>query len=332
MNCTNCGIELSNNEICEDGYYFCNNLCRYTWRQNGKPNPYDSIIASDVHQDITNIDMDFSVNPIGFENREMNIRLSYFTGPKLFLDGIKLKPTRKKILSRNREFEAISNFGKPVKLKLNHRILDFVPKLIIEDKEFRFVRPLKVWEYFWICIPLILLFAGGAIGSLLATAAAFSNSILMRKIKPLFLRYLFTGITSFMALFFYVRFIGFFHPYILNIISPKTVNETLIEFSYLVNNECPQMIDNQTRIDSAKVRDHKILVYYYTLPTQLKSELNSESLKQYLKPQIISNIKNSERMKFIRENDITLVYKYLDKNNSNLFELDVTPSDYNSSK
>jgi hypothetical protein len=329
MNCVNCGIEILKKDVTEDGYYFCNNLCRYTWQKNGKPNPYKTNLTPQIHQNISNIDMDFSINPTGFENRDMRIRLSYFAGPRLYIDGKKLKPTKKKFLSRNREYKATSNFGKQVKLQLKHRILDFVPKLIIEEKEFRFVKPLTVWEYFWISIPMILLFTGGALGALIAGAASFSNSILMRKIKPVFLRYLFTGLTSLVALFFYVKVIGFIHPYISNIISPKSLTEKLKEESIKVNKLCPQFVDADTRMDSSSSFKDSKFIYYYTIPNKIKTELDIDGIKKRLRPQIITKIRNTPEIKFFRDNNITLVYNYFDKNNKKILSIEAEPSDYN---
>ncbi|HEY6436063.1 MAG TPA: hypothetical protein VIY47_05700, partial [Ignavibacteriaceae bacterium] len=163
MNCANCGKLITDENVQEDGYSFCNSVCRYTWRNNGKPDPYTSIEDASLNKILTDFDLNFPAQPPGFEDRGMHIRLSYWRAPKLFIDNKEIKPVKKNIFYRNREFIVASNFGKDVNIKLVHRPLDLMPKLQIEGHKFEIGKQLNKWEYIWICLPSILILIGGAI-------------------------------------------------------------------------------------------------------------------------------------------------------------------------
>jgi hypothetical protein len=328
MNCANCGKLIADKSIDEDGYVFCTGLCRYDWRQKGKPNPISSIKKPDNYQSVTGIDPNFPIEPIGFEKRNLVIHPSYWGAPKLFLDGRQLVPIKKKLFSRSRDYVATSNFGKDVTLRLKHRPLDLVPILYIDGQIFQIARSLTKWEYFWICIPLILMFSGGAIGGMLGGAATYSNSVLMRKLKNVFLRYLFTGTTTVMSIMFYIRFVGFISPYISTLTSPFTIDRQIKEASIEVNKMCPQMLDNETRLDSTNAAQDKTFIFFYTLPNKFKSELNIDAMRQYQTPRLISNIRNNEQLRIVRENQVNMVYKYFDKKHILVLDIRLTPYDY----
>jgi hypothetical protein len=328
MNCANCGNPITDTSITEDSYYFCTGLCRYDWRQKGKPNPFLSFKKPDTVQSVTEVDLDFPIEPVGFEKRNLMVRPSYWIAPKLFLDGKQLVPTKKKFFSRTRDYAAISNFGKNVTLRLKLRPLDLVPILYVDGQLFQIARPLNTWEYLWISFPLILLFSGGAIGGLLGFAATYSNSILIRKLRNVFLRFLFTGATTVMAIIFYIRFVGFVSPYISSLASPFTIDQQIKDASIEMNKICPQMLDNETRLDSTNAAPDKILIYFYTLPNKLKSELNIDAFRQNLTPRLISNIRVNEQLQLVRDNHVTMVYKYFDKKHNNVLEICLAPYDY----
>jgi hypothetical protein len=328
MNCANCGKMIIEGNITEDGYSFCNSICRYTWRQNGKPSPYSSDDDTSLHKILTDFNLNFPVEPPGFENRGMLIRLSYWKAPKLFIDNKELKPVKKNIFYRNRKFLATSNFGNAVSIKLIHRPLDLIPKLQIEGQKFEIGRPLNKWEYIWICLPLILLFIGGAIGSLIGTIAVYSNSILIRKPKSAFLKIFFTGATTIASFWFFIQFIGFTLPFIQYFSPQQSIDEQLKMISAQVNKQCPIVIDAETRLDSTATDTDRMIIYYYTLTQQLKANINIEEARQFLTYQIINYIRTKDEMRFMRENDVNFRYKYHDKEFASVLDILVTKSDY----
>lgn len=327
MNCANCGKPITDDSISEDSYLFCNTLCRYDWRRKGKPNPFASMKKGEGIQSVSEIDLDFPIEPIGFEKRNLMIRPSYWVAPKLFLDGKQLIPVKKKIFSRSRDYAAVSNFGKNVAIRVKRRPFDSVPILYIDGQEIQIARLLTKWEYFWICIPLLLVF-GGAIGGLVGGAAAFSNAILIRKMKQTFLRYLFTGATSAMAVMIYIRIVGFANPYLINFNGQPTIDKQLKEGAIELNRICPKMIDKETRLDSANSLQEKTFTYYYTLINRTQKELDTGALRRSMTPQLIQNIRTNELMQWMRENLVAMVYCYSDKNGVKLLDIHVTPNDY----
>jgi hypothetical protein len=328
MNCANCGKRINDNSTTEDNYIFCNALCRYEWRQKGKPNPFSSLKKTESYQSPIEVDLDFPIEPIGFEKRNLMIRPSYWIAAKVFLDGKQLTPITKKIFSRSRDYSAVSNFGKDVTLRVKHRPLDLVPILYIDGHEFHVGRPLTKWEYFWICIPLLLMIGGGAIGGLLGGAATYSNSLLIRKLKNTFLRYLFTGGTTVMAFLIFIRFVGFVNPYLTNLASPFVLEQQLKDGALVVNRTCPQMVDSETRLDSTNVVKEKTFSYYYTLVNRSKKDIDEVSFRQLLTPNLIQNIRTNEQLRFMRINQVTMVYNYLDKNGVKVLDIQITPYDY----
>lgn len=328
MNCANCGKIVHSPDYTEDGYSFCNSLCRYLWRQNGKPNPHTTSNQSSLHKTLTDFSLDYSLPIPGFEDKEVLIRLSYWVGPKLFVDGKKIKPIQKNILTKNREFVLTSNFGKPVNIKLKHRLLDIVPKVYIDGFEFEIGRQLNVWEYIWICLPLILVFIGGALGGIIGTIAIYSNSILIRKPNRIFLKYLLPGITTLAAFWFYLQSLGLVMPYIESAMLQFSVEKTLQWESETVNKQCPIMVDEVTRLDSSTIGPNKTFVYFYTLTNVEKSNSDIEKMKQFLTYQIIHQVRTNEQLKSMRDKDVNFRYTYQDKNYEQLFEINVTKEDY----
>lgn len=328
MNCANCGKVITVTEFTEDGYSFCNPLCRYLWRQNGKPNPHTSLPQNNLHKTLTDFNLDYSLPIPGFEDKEVMIHLSYWVGPKLLIDNKKIRPFRKNILTKNRQYILTSNFGSTVTIKFKHRPLDLVPRVFIDDVEFQIGRQLNAWEYAWICLPLILIFIGGFLGGLIGTAALYSNSILIRKPKNIILKYLLPGITSLAAFWFYIQSVGFVMPYLETAMMQFSTEHTLKWESEMLNKQCPQMIDDVTRLDSSSTGTNNTFICYYTLLNKEKIDADIEEMKKFLTYQIIHLVKTSEQLKPMRDNDVNFSYNYQDKNYEHLFEIKVSKVDY----
>lgn len=328
MNCANCGKRITDNSISEDNYFFCNTFCRYEWRKNGKPSPFESLKNKQNYISPVEIDLDFPIDPIGFEGRNFFIRPSYWTAPKVFLDGKKLKPKKRKWFTRTRDYSAISNFGKDVNIRIKYRMFDMVPNLYIDQQEFQIAPPLTFWEYIWICLPVVLMFGGGAIGGMIGGLATYTNSILMRKLKNIILRYMFTGLTTFIAYSSFIHFIGFVNPFITNHDLPINFNAQLKKEIAEMNRNCPQMIDEETRLDSMNLVKEKTLQYYYSLVKRSKKDVDINAFSQFLKPNLIQHLRTNEQVRFMRENEVTMVYSYSDKKGIKIVDIPITPHEY----
>lgn len=96
------------------------------------------------------------------------------------------------------------------------------------------------------------------------------------------------------------------------------------------NKKGPQQIDQYTRLDSVSSIGKTNFIYHYTLINIEKSEVNLDTANKYVRPSIIENIKTSPELKIYRDNNITMDYKYYDKNGDFVIDISVTPEIYKS--
>ena len=125
------------------------------------------------------------------------------------------------------------------------------------------------------------------------------------------------------AIFFALFFYGvqqFFKP---------DLESELREVALELNKQSPMEIDQYVRLDSAASKGETNLVYYYTLFDMERSEVNLDTVNKYLRPGIIDNVKINPDLKVFRDNNITLDYRYFDKEGEFVTEISVTPELYN---
>jgi len=88
------------------------------------------------------------------------------------------------------------------------------------------------------------------------------------------------------------------------------------------------MIDQYTRLDNAMALPNNSFQYNYTLINIDKSEVNLDTVKKYIEPNIINNVKTNPDLKIYRENKTTMIYNYRDKNGIFVVRIAVTPEMY----
>ena len=108
----------------------------------------------------------------------------------------------------------------------------------------------------------------------------------------------------------------------------KDLESELKSAALELNKQTPMKIDQYTRLDSASTIGKTNFIYYYTLIEIEKTEVNTDTVNKYIRPNIIENIKNSPELKIYRDNNITMDYKYYDKNGKFAAEISVTPELY----
>lgn len=119
--------------------------------------------------------------------------------------------------------------------------------------------------------------------------------------------------------------------FILYRIQKNTAENIVIELNQTVeelNKITPLKVDEFTRLDSISSFKRKSLTYYYTLLQVNKSEVNIDSIKNYLKPNIIKSVKNSNELKVYKTNNISMNYLYYDLNGEFITAIEVTPELY----
>ena len=333
MKCTNCGKEINpGSAVAEDNYLFCNGICRFEWKSKGKPTPFASQKTGAGPPPAALSEMEFPIDPPGFDNRNMRVRLSYLGAPRLFLDGTELKPAKSRLFSMSREYAAVSNFGRQVPIRIRRRLLDQVPTMSIGGQEFLIARPLTRWEYAWMSLPVLLIvLGGGLIGGAIGAAALLSNSVLMRRMQNPLPRYLLTGATTAMAFFLFFRISSSFLLLLAAAgLSPgsKTVEEELVSAAAEINKKCPYMLDDETRADSLSPGPGKAITYYYTLVKRSAAKLDIPRLQEAVRPAIVRNVQTNPQMVALRKLQVKFFYKYFDRNGSPAFDLTVAPPDY----
>lgn len=103
-----------------------------------------------------------------------------------------------------------------------------------------------------------------------------------------------------------------------------TPNEMLVTVSKEMNKSMPKMVDAETRLDSTSV-ENSTLNYHYTLVNVVKdsTEIDLDEVKNTMKSRAQMNIDTNEAMKDYRENDISLQYIFVDKEQNKVFDYTV---------
>ncbi|TXE10743.1 hypothetical protein ES711_02215 [Gelidibacter salicanalis] len=104
----------------------------------------------------------------------------------------------------------------------------------------------------------------------------------------------------------------------------------LKEAAVQLNKQAPLQVDQFVRLDSAASKGTTNFMYYYTLIDIDKSEVNVDTINKYIKPDLIENIKTHPDLKIYRDHNITMEYKYYDKNGEFATAISVTPDLYKS--
>jgi hypothetical protein len=105
-------------------------------------------------------------------------------------------------------------------------------------------------------------------------------------------------------------------------------DEVLMQSASELNKSCPMMVDGETRLDSATVFPGNAFQYNYTLVNLEKEEINPDTIRKYLEPGIINNVKTNRQMKIFRDHKTTIDYSYKDKNGVFVLKMSVTPDKY----
>lgn len=127
------------------------------------------------------------------------------------------------------------------------------------------------------------------------------------------------GIVAFGLSYFAVQQIFF---------KPATFDKAMMAAAGELNKSCPIMVDQNTRLDNAVALPGNIFQYNYTLVNLSKSEVNIDTVKKYVEPGIINNVKTNPDLKTYRDNKVTMAYNYKDKNGLFVLKISVTPDLY----
>ncbi len=95
-----------------------------------------------------------------------------------------------------------------------------------------------------------------------------------------------------------------------------------------VNKTCPQMIDEETRLQKVELIHPTKIRYEYVLIHLDRKNVDTTRFKQMLWPGILSAVKLDPGLERFRQNNMYFDYRYLDKQNQIIYTFNVVPKRY----
>src|SRR5260221_1169152 len=100
------------------------------------------------------------------------------------------------------------------------------------------------------------------------------------------------GVVAFVLSYFVVQQFFFKTP---------SFDKAMMEAASELNKTCPVMVDKETRLDNAVAMPDNIFQYNYTLVNLNKADVNIDTVKKYIEPGIINNVKTNPDLKNYRD-------------------------------
>jgi hypothetical protein len=95
-----------------------------------------------------------------------------------------------------------------------------------------------------------------------------------------------------------------------------------------MNRGCPFQVDEITVLVNVKALPKKTIQYNYELNDITKAEINLDTVKKYVFPNLLKNTKENPEGQSLRDKQVTFKYNYSDKNGEHVMEYVVTPNMY----
>lgn len=111
----------------------------------------------------------------------------------------------------------------------------------------------------------------------------------------------------------------------------RTIDDDLKEVAASINKTAPQILTEGVRLDSVSAQPGKIFKYNYTLTDDIKENVSPEEIETFkanAKDGALKVIKTSPDIKEFRDNDVTMIYVYYDKNGKQTADFKIAPSEY----
>lgn len=138
--------------------------------------------------------MRFPISRSGFEGQDLAVETAgFFSGARVLHNG---NPVER----RKGRFAVRSNSGREVLIQLKSNFVDPIPKVIFGEETIVLARPLTWYEYIWIGLPVLLVFAGGALGAIVGVTATYTSARIIRSGRGAFAKYALTGLVTILAL------------------------------------------------------------------------------------------------------------------------------------
>lgn len=262
MKCAYCHKEIESGDYLTEGHLvFCNGLCRYSWRkQKGSKSSKTRDQPISFNQRTSEVEA--TIEAPGLEGRNLSVFSHFWKGPQLYLDGIKQIPFKKGRFIGARFYKVESNGGQELVIKMVTKTWDPVPKVYIDGEKYRAFPGLKWYEYVWICIPLLLMYLGGALGGIIGGLATLTNSRYFRSTRATWQKYVLAGLTSAVSIYFFFQISGWVRYEIYRYSENQSLQTQINSTAYTTLNSSakilashPWVITNVTDLDGHVLND-----------------------------------------------------------------------------
>jgi hypothetical protein len=136
----------------------------------------------------------------GFEGQKVEVMVSFWTGPKLTMNGQPPQKGLKRgemLLSRNDDRQVVATWT-PQMMGLD------VPQLVVDGKTISLATPLKWYQWVWSALPILLIFLGGLLGGITGVMTFTINTGIFRSRSNEIMKYVVTGVISIVAVIVYL--------------------------------------------------------------------------------------------------------------------------------
>jgi hypothetical protein len=138
--------------------------------------------------------MRIEVQHPAFKRQHLSVETaSVFSGPKLLLNGAVVRKQKGR-------YPVTADSGAEKLVQMRYNLIDPVPTLKIDGEDVNLLEPLRWYEYAWSGLPILLVFAGGALGGLVGGAATMANGRLFRSERGSIAKYGLAGLITASAL------------------------------------------------------------------------------------------------------------------------------------
>lgn len=136
----------------------------------------------------------------GFQTQQLAVETAgLLRGPRLLVNGVPAA-------GKKGVYSVRSDAGAELQVVIKARFPDPVPEMKVGGAPYTLARPLVWYEYAWMGAPVVLVFAGGAIGGLCGATALYVSSRVFRSGLGTPMKYILTGFISFCALIAFTTF------------------------------------------------------------------------------------------------------------------------------
>src|ERR1700733_15213627 len=88
------------------------------------------------------------------------------------------------------------NWSQSVQIQMRYNLLDPIPTIKIGDAAIALAKPLRWFEYAWIGMPMLLVFAGGALGGFVGGGSTVVNGRIFRSGRSTLAKYSLAAVTT----------------------------------------------------------------------------------------------------------------------------------------